>query len=118
MMSGTVLWLQGIYLVLTGLWPIIHYASFEKVTGGKTDVWLVKTTGGVLTVTGCALLAAANSSYQAELPVVVIGMGNALALLIADAWYTARRVILPVYLADAAMQFAWLLMWYIGFFVG
>lgn len=118
MMSGTVLWLQGIYLVLTGIWPVVHYASFEKITGGKTDVWLVKTTGAVLTVTGGSLLAAANGNHEITLPVVIVGMGSALALLIADAYYAARRVILPVYLADAAMQFAWVLMWYISFFIG
>jgi hypothetical protein len=116
-MSGTVLWLQGIYLVLTGVWPIVHYPSFEKITGGKTDVWLVKTTGGVLTAIGCSLLAAANSTGATDLPVVIMGMGSALALLVADAYYAARRVILPVYLVDAAMQFAWMLMWYISFFV-
>ena len=30
---------QSAYYGLTGTWPILHLASFEAVTGPKTDDW-------------------------------------------------------------------------------
>lgn len=54
--SALVAILQGAYFVLTGLWPIVHFPSFEKVTGPKTDDWLVKTVGALITVVGGTLL--------------------------------------------------------------
>ena len=42
--------LQGIYYLITGIWPLIHIGSFMKITGPKTDRWLVKTVGVLLAV--------------------------------------------------------------------
>jgi len=36
-------YLQGLYWLVTGLWGLIDVHSFMKVTGPKTDIWLVKT---------------------------------------------------------------------------
>ena len=33
---------QGALYVVTGVWPLLHMASFEAVTGPKTDDWLVR----------------------------------------------------------------------------
>ncbi len=38
---------QGLYLLLTGMWPLVHYRSFEWVSGPKVDDWLVKCVGGL-----------------------------------------------------------------------
>ncbi|MDB5038337.1 MAG: hypothetical protein JWQ35_1865, partial [Bacteriovoracaceae bacterium] len=43
---------QGFYYFLTGIWPIISIKSFEKITGRKTDKWLVKTFGLILALEG------------------------------------------------------------------
>jgi hypothetical protein len=40
------LWVQGIYYLLTGLWPLVSIGTFQMVTGEKTDVWLVHTAPG------------------------------------------------------------------------
>lgn len=37
--------LQAVYYLVTGLWPLIHLKSFFEVTGPKTDVWLVQMVG-------------------------------------------------------------------------
>ena len=42
--------IQGIFYVVTGLWPLIHMPSFLQVTGPKTDLWLVRTVGVLVTV--------------------------------------------------------------------
>jgi hypothetical protein len=32
---------QAMFYVITGLWPLVSLGSFERVTGPKTDDWLV-----------------------------------------------------------------------------
>lgn len=33
---------HGGYFLLTGIWPLVHRRSFERVTGPKSDYWLVQ----------------------------------------------------------------------------
>jgi hypothetical protein len=49
---------HGVFNVVGGLWPLVHLRSFEWVFGPKTDVWLQRTTGGLLVSAGLAQLAA------------------------------------------------------------
>jgi hypothetical protein len=98
-----ILLVQGIYFAITGLWPIVHIKSFLAVTGPKRDLWLVKTVGAVILVIGAVLLVAGwRGNASAE--IIVLAIGSALALTAVDAIYTARRVISPVYLVDAAAE--------------
>lgn len=48
--------LQGAYDLVGGLWPLLHMASFEALTGPKTDGWLVRTVAGILVVVGVVLI--------------------------------------------------------------
>lgn len=47
---------QGMYMLITAVWPIVHIHSFMEVTGYKTDVWLVKTVGALLIPMALAIL--------------------------------------------------------------
>ena len=49
---------QAGYYIASGVWPIIHISSFERITGPKLDKWLVKTVGILVTVIGATLAAA------------------------------------------------------------
>jgi hypothetical protein len=40
-----VLLAQGIFYLLTGIWPLVSTNTFQKVTGPKQDLWLVRTAG-------------------------------------------------------------------------
>ena len=102
--------LQGAYFVATGVWPIVHFPSFERVTGPKFDAWLVKTLAGVLTVTGGVLLYAARSRRPSD-SVRVLGVATAGALAASDVIYVAERQIPPVYLLDAAAEAAFIAGW-------
>jgi hypothetical protein len=35
--------LQAAFYISTGLWPLLHRHSFERVTGPKVDFWLAQT---------------------------------------------------------------------------
>lgn len=101
---------QGLYFLLTGLWPLISIRAFEAVTGPKADDWLVKTVGVLIAVVGAVLLLA---GWRGQPPpeVVLLAVGTALALAGVDVWYVARRVIPRVYLLDALAELVLVGLW-------
>lgn len=101
---------QGAYYALTGLWPLVSIRTFMRVTGPKTDLWLVKTVGLlVLAIGGALICSAARGEPQPE--TIVLAAGSALALAGVDVVYSVRRVISFIYLADAAAEAALLWLW-------
>ena len=101
---------QAAYYAATGVWPLLDIESFERVTGPKTDRWLVRTVGALVTVIGASLsLAARDDPARGE--TVVVAAGSALALGTIDAVYVAKRRISPIYLVDALAQAALLVVW-------
>jgi hypothetical protein len=103
-------WLQGSYFVLTGVWPLVHMASFLAVTGPKTDLWLVKTVGLLLAIFGAVLLLAARRrSVSPEL--ALLAMANAAGLAGIDLVYALSDRIRDVYLLDAAAEIGWVGLW-------
>ncbi len=105
-MSGInriVIMAQGAYYVITGSWPLVSYATFEAITGPKTDKWLVHTVGLLLVAVGAALLTGARrASPSAE--TLVLAAASACAFIAIEIFYVARSVIGPIYLADAVLQ--------------
>jgi hypothetical protein len=113
------LWTQGAYYLATGVWPLVSIESFQMVTGPKTDHlvtgreadhWLVMTVGVLVTAIGLTLLVAA---WRRRCPpeVAVLAVASAVGLTAIDAVYVARRVIAPIYLADAAAEAVLLTGW-------
>src|SRR5687768_10445654 len=103
-------YLQGAYLLLSGAWAVVHIESFEKVTGPKTDLWLVKTVGLLLVAIGGGLILAATTR-QFGPGIVCIAMGSAAALLAIEMVYVLKRVISRIYLVDAAIEAGFLAWW-------
>jgi hypothetical protein len=101
----TVMWIQGLFYVATGLWPIVHLASFQRITGPKTDTWLVRTLGGLICAVGASLIAQACAP-QARRNSAVLGLGSAIALGTADVVYARSGRISKIYLLDAAAEAA------------
>jgi hypothetical protein len=96
-------WVQGLVCIVTGLWPVFDINSFMYVTGPKTDIWLVKTVGLILTALGIGLIAAVLKK-QITHPVILIALLNALALAGIDIYYATNDTISDVYLADAVLE--------------
>jgi energy-converting hydrogenase Eha subunit E len=96
---------QGAYFLMTGLWPLVHMASFEAVTGPKVDDWLVRMVGLLAAVIGGTLYLAAQRGTRA-LEVMVLAVSSALAFAAIDTWYAMKGRISPIYLADAALEIA------------
>ncbi len=105
---------QGIFYLATGIWPLISIRTFERVTGPKTDRWLVKTAGVLISAIGGALLAA-GQRREVTPPIQFLAVGSAIGLTSIDLIYVARRRISRVYLLDAVAEIiliaGWLSSW-------
>jgi hypothetical protein len=107
---------QGVYYALTGLWPLLSMETFLAVTGPKTDLWLVRTVGLLVTVEGIVFLLAAWRN-QVNASITTLAVGSAIALGWVDSYYSLTGVIWPVYLLDtfgeAALVLGWGLAWWL-----
>ncbi len=109
-MDYKVAFVQGIYFLVTGIWPILSMKTFLLITGPKMDLWLVKTVGLILAVIGAVLLYA-QITGMVNPPVILLAMGSALGLALVEIIYTSKRVISPIYLADAFVEFILIVWW-------
>ena len=101
---------QGAYYLVSGTWSVVHIDSFQKVTGRKTDLWLIKTVGLLLVAVGGGLIFAA-AGRQFVPGIVFIAMASAAALLAIELVYVRKRIISPIYLADALVEVGFLIWW-------
>lgn len=98
--------IQGIYYVITGLWPAFNISSFEKITGPKTDKWLVKMVGLLAAAIGTVLLLS-----NGEEIVKILGILSATSFVIIDFIYAFKRRIPLTYLGDGLLQLAFIIGW-------
>ena len=109
--------LQGVYYLLTGVWPLFSMRTFEAVTGPKLEHWLVKTVGLLVGVVGgVILLAIWLDRFTPE--VVLLAVGSAIALTGIDVYYVTVRRISPIYLADAVAELVLIAGWVAGWWLG
>jgi hypothetical protein len=101
--ARTVALAQGLYFMGSGVWPLVHMRSFLAMTGPKTDLWLVRTVGALIAVSGAVLTAAAWRGRVTP-EVAALGVGSASVLGAVDAIYVAKATIPPVYLLDLAAE--------------
>ncbi len=131
-------WIQGLYYIGTGVWPIVSMRTFEMISGRKVDRWLVKAVGALIAVVGAVLIQGSAASSGDEknngsgsrtprirLPkqqagregasaselVRTLGLGAALCLAAVDLRYVYKRRISPVYLLDAIPELLFTVLW-------
>ena len=102
-MLRAILRLQAVFYVLTGLWPLVHLASFEQVTGPKTDDWLVHMVGLLAVAIGLTLWVGARPARPAG-GVVVLAAASAASFAAIDLRYALGGRISAVYLLDAVAE--------------
>ncbi len=105
--------IQGVYYFPTGVWPLLDIQSFMRVTGPKTDIWLVNTVGLLLAVIGAVLLIA-GFRRKRSFEFFLLGAGSAAVLAVIEAYYVSKMVIVPIYLLDAAIETFLVLCWLIS----
>ncbi len=101
---------QGAYFLATGIWPLVHMRSFLRVTGYKRDLWLVRTIGALIAVTGATMVSAAQRDRVTG-EIAFLAAGTAGALGAVDLIYASRGRIPPVYLLDAVTEAGIVALW-------
>jgi len=96
-MIRIVTYIQGIYYLVTGIWPMLHMESFVAVTGPKEDYWLVRMVALLSISIGAAILSQKKGPY-------VLHFTTALSFIAIDCYYALNNVIRDIYLADAMAQ--------------
>ena len=100
--------LQAAFYLATGIWPLLHRRSFERVTGPKVDFWLAQTVGVTVAAIGAGL---ARSGPRVPRELRTVALTSAAGLALVDLAFVARRRISPIYLADAAAELALVVAW-------
>src|SRR5690606_31236180 len=102
---GNVFLIQGVYFVVTGIWPLLNMASFIMATGPKQDTWLVEMVGLLSAAVGLTFIV--SSLRRQPLP-VLLGYTVSASFLLMDIIYVANGQIDRIYLLDAAIQAAFI----------
>jgi hypothetical protein len=119
---AALLWLQGIYYLVTGVWPLVSIDTFQMVTGPKTDNlptgresdhWLVMTVAVLIVAVGLTLLVGAWRRHG-SVELAVLAIASAAGLTAIDVIYVQRGVIAPIYLADAVAEVVLIVAWLIA----
>jgi hypothetical protein len=100
-----ILLMQGVYYVITGIWPLVSMRTFEMVTGPKTDDWLVQTVGVLAATIGTTLLVGSRR-LPANRETLVLSILSAISFCAVDVVFALSGVISRIYLVDAAFQVA------------
>jgi hypothetical protein len=103
---------QAAYYLPTAIAPFVSRRAFEKITGPKTEWWLVLTVSVLVGSIGGALGVAARREPGPE--TVLLGAGSAAGLGLIDVVYVSRGRISPMYLFDAVLELAVAAAWLVG----
>ena len=108
--AHTLAGVQGAYFAVTGIWPLVSYRTFEKVTGPKKDDWLVKTVGVLIGCIGATLLRSVLRDEQSS-ETEFLALSCALGLIGIDSYFVTTGRISRVYLLDAVVEVMFVAAW-------
>lgn len=110
-MLRLVLRFQAVFYWITGLWPLVSLASFERVTGPKTDDWLVHMVGLLAASIGVALwIGSRHVTVRPDRAIIWLGALSAASFAAIDLRYALAGQISRVYLVDAAIEILFVLL--------
>jgi hypothetical protein len=112
----TALMLQGMYIFLTALWPIVDINSFMVITGPKTDTWLVKTVAVSLICVSLFFLL--SSPKSEDLVVTFIACIFSFGFAYIDFFYSLNKTIRWVYAIDGIIEILFGILWLYFLFSG
>ena len=102
--------LQAAYYLVSGIWPLVGIESFQKVSGRKTDLWLVKTVGVIVTVIG-AVIGSAGVRKRITPEIAGLAIGSASGLATIEVVYAGKRRISRIYLLDTLLSVVMITAW-------
>lgn len=105
---------EGAFYVITALWPLLHFSSFESLVGPKPDRFQFFATDLLVLVIGAALLAAALPPTPRNRPgrgIFLLAVGVPIAFMTVEIWF--RHTLPLAFAVDFAVEavFVILLVW-------
>jgi hypothetical protein len=91
---------QGVYYIVTGLWPFVSLSTFVAMVGPKPDVFQLFVTSALIVAIGAVVLSDAPDPAMGTIRLSVAG---AAALLIMEIVFAGS--IRPVFALDGAVEF-------------
>ncbi len=92
--------IQGIYYLITALWPLIHRESFELFIGDKPDLFQFYTTALLILVIALSLLFSIGKKKGKN--IVLLSLGTPLAFMLVELWF--RDTISSYFLVDFVIE--------------
>jgi hypothetical protein len=108
--SNIILAIQGMYISITSIWPLIHLHSFLQITGSTSDIHLLKTMSLLLLCIGISFISQ-SAQRGSSAGIRMLAFNVAIALTIVDFYYTTTRVISEVYVIDGFIQLLFVSLW-------
>jgi hypothetical protein len=105
-----ILTVQTTYSLVTALWGLVDIESFMKVTGPKTDIWLVKTVSALLVCTSFFFISVVLRR-EFSFSVFLLAYMQAFALAVIDFYYALNGTISIVYIADGILEIIFVVFW-------
>jgi hypothetical protein len=110
-MADSVRAVHAAYYVATGVWPLVSRRTFERVTGPKSDYWLVQTVGLLVGSIGLGLAQNLRRRGAVAPELRTIAVASAVSLALVDVIFVSKGRIRPVYLVDAVAEAALIAAW-------
>ena len=107
--SSVLLIVQGIYYLLTGLWPLLRLNSLP-LTGSASPNWLPQPVHLLVLCTGVVLLKGSRDQNIKQ-GVKVLSIAAALALLLIDLYFPFSGTVSKLFIIDGILQFSCLVLW-------
>ncbi|MFT3830809.1 MAG: hypothetical protein QM691_13985 [Opitutaceae bacterium] len=102
--------MQGVYYLVTGVWPFLNRTTFEWITGPKTDYWVVGSFGVLLALSGGVLVLAARARRITR-EIAVLGAGSASLVAACDVLAGLQPRNTGAYFADALVELGFVGWW-------
>jgi len=101
---------QGLYYFVTGLWPLLSFATYQSMTG-------IAATGGMAQMFGVSLvimaivIAMASIRQAVSLEILVLAVGSGAVIALAEFVLVAQRILPKVYLIDMVARIVLIGLW-------
>lgn len=96
---------QGVYYVVTGLWPLLHFSSFARVVAFQVNAFQAQAFAALMLVVGGCLLEAARREPPGPFP-TLLGIGVAGAIAVVSLVWLPRLAVASGLWLDLAVEVA------------
>jgi hypothetical protein len=103
--------MQGVYLLVAALWPLLDLESFLRITGIETDSWLLRITGVFMVAVSITLIASYYFQEHSWIVSTLAMICAAGTFYIDTFYYMNSELSLRLYTVDVIVQLFFVMTW-------